>query len=199
LKLWRRWTQEEIAALEQMYTNERVSQEEIEQFFDRRWGAIESKAFSLNLRRPHPSAYHTRQDYFREITTQQQAYFLGLLAADGTITNKDGNYRVDLGLQQQDKALVESFRDALAPGAPIVKNRGCFHVRVGSKEMVNDLARFGIVPRKTYHFDWPQTLPDVFAIPFILGYFDGDGCLSQCTTRRNTNTGNGVFLAVRTF
>ena len=71
------------------------------------------------------------------------------------------------------------FRDAVAPQAVLSYDRHLVRVRVGCKQMVTDLAEYNVIPRKSYNFAWPQKLPRELAIPFLLGYFDGDGCLSR--------------------
>jgi hypothetical protein len=48
---------------------------------------------------------------------------------------------------------------------------------VSSREMVADLSRYGIVPRKTATVGFP-TLPRDLERHFIRGYFDGDGGFS---------------------
>lgn len=53
---------------------------------------------------------------------------------------------------------------------------------IGSQKMVRDLIALGIKPRKSYDLQWPN-IPDAYAIPFLLGYFDGDGSFSSRSSR----------------
>ena len=118
------------------------------------------------------SAVH---DYFSTVTTAEQAYILGLLAADGNVPS--GHPRVTLGLQAKDMRAVEFVRDRLNPAArlsPIADGR--MVLQITSRQMVADLARFGIVPRKSRTLVWPVILGDLQR-PFLLGYFDGDGSM----------------------
>lgn len=139
--------------------------------------AIEKKARSLGLWKRHKNA-DINSRYFRDIASPEQAYFLGLLAADGSISSAPSHYNICLALKRSDADLVTRFRDAVAPGAVPGYDRHLVRVRIGSKEMVADLAEYNIVPRKSYSFNWPQKLSRELAMPFLLGYFDGDGSLS---------------------
>lgn len=47
-------------------------------------------------------------------------------------------------------------------------------VVINSNDMVKDCISHGIVPRKSLILEPPQ-IDKQFYLPFILGYFDGDG------------------------
>ena len=49
-------------------------------------------------------------------------------------------------------------------------------MQVTSRQMVSDLARYGIVPRKSRMLMWPPHLGELQR-PFLTGYFDGDGSM----------------------
>lgn len=145
--------------------------------------AVTKRARALGCWKRHPNAI-IRSRYFQQITTADQAYFLGLLAADGSIDRRESRYTICLALKHSDRGLVERFRDIVAPGAVLGIDRHLVRLRIGCKEMVADLATYGIVPRKSYSLTWPQNLPQEQTAPFLLGYFDGDGCLSRHTSGR---------------
>lgn len=130
----------------------------------------------------------TVHDYFSTVTTAEQAYILGLLAADGNVSS--AHPRVILGLQAKDTPLMEWVRDRLNPGANLsIASRDDFAMlQVTSRQMVADLAKFGIVPRKSRILGWPAQLGDDLLRPFLLGYFDGDG--SACV---RTSTGRPMW------
>lgn len=113
--------------------------------------------------------------YFGDITSADQAYVLGLLAADGNVASV--HPRVSLGLVAKDMRAVEFVRDRLNPAAPLSPAAsGMMVLQISSRQMVADLARFGIVPRKSRTLPWPVQL-DELQRPFLLGYFDGDGSM----------------------
>lgn len=122
-------------------------------------------------------------DYFHEVTTAEQAYVLGVLAADGCVSSE--HPRIVFGQQAKDAGLVEFVRDRLNPGANLsIASRDGFAVlQVTSRQMVLDLAKHGIVPRKSRILGWPSHL-DSLQRPFLLGYFDGDGSMYTPKDRR---------------
>lgn len=138
----------------------------------------------------------TVHDYFTSVQTAEQAYLLGLLAADGNVSGQ--HPRVILGLQAKDIALMEWVRDRLNPAANLsIASRDGFAVlQVTSRQMVTDLAEYGIVPRKSRILAWPHQLGPLLR-PFLLGYFDGDGSAFKASKGRpgwNVCSGSEQFL-----
>ena len=174
----RRWTMEERITLQQMYPDEDIPLDEIVQRLGRTIDAIKLEASKLGLHRAKPNKVRAIRDFFHTIDSDEKSYWLGFLAADGTVVSHRTTYFVQLTLQKKDLAWLTRYRDRLAPEARIVKDRTCFKVTIASKEMVHDLGRWGISPNKTKTLLFPS-LPNKFIIPFILGYFDGDGSLRK--------------------
>jgi hypothetical protein len=168
------WTPAENEQLRQLYINKNISTEYLQSVFGRSANAITKQARFLGLSRYDHQINHS---YFQEITSDDQAYWLGWLAADGCVRFATrGHMSISLELNQRDEEIVRAFAQAVAPGAAIHRSRNAISVRIGSKQMAQDLAKYGVVPKKTETFDWPHALPEAYAMPFILGYFDGDGC-----------------------
>ncbi|SRR6266545_1991606 len=179
------WSQEEIEKLREMYADKGVSSQQLQQMFGRSANAISKQARFLGLVRYDHQINHS---YFKEIKTNEQAYWLGWLASDGSVrVSKLGGLYITLELHQSDEAVVHAFAQAVAPRATIHRSRKAVSIRIGSKRMAQDLAHYGIVPNKTEIYDWPHALSEAVTLPFILGYFDGDGCLyrSQVPFRNN--------------
>lgn len=111
--------------------------------------------------------------YFRGIETAEQAYFLGLLASDGNVSDIDV---ITFGLHRRDEHLVRFMRDKLSPLSTLSESstREFVSFRFTSHPMAVDLARWGVVPRKSRILCWPHDL-GALQRPFLLGYFDGDG------------------------
>lgn len=121
-----------------------------------------------------------RHDYFHRIDRPAQAYVLGLLASDGNV-NSD-RPRIQFAVHEKDRALTEVVRDELAPGSPILmpscRDYKMAKVHFTSPMMCEDLASFGIVPRKSHTLIWPALLPIVFVNSYLLGILDGDGWIT---------------------
>ena len=180
------WSAVDLAELERSYPTDEPQQ--IADRLGRSVSAVYQQARYMGLvGRKFLIVGATVHDYFSAVTTAEQAYILGLLAADGNVSS--AHPRVILGLQAKDVSLMEWVRDRLNPGANLsIASRDDFAVlQVTSRRMVEDLAKFGIVPRKSRTLTWPGQLDDLLR-PFLLGYFDGDG--SACI---RTKTGRPIW------
>ncbi len=168
------WSEAELAELRRSYSTD--DPQEIAARLGRTVSAVYQQARFMGLTgRKFLIVGSTVHDYFSEVTTAEQAYLLGLIAADGNVSS--AHPRVILGLQAKDTPLMEWVRDRLNPGANLsIASRNDFAVlQITSRQMVEDLAKFGIVPRKSRILGWPAQLGDDLLRPFLLGYFDGDG------------------------
>lgn len=167
------WTDAELAELRRCYSAEEPQQ--IAARLGRTVSAVYQQARCMELiSGKYRIVDATIHDYFSAVTTAEQAYVLGLLAADGNVSS--AHPRVIFGLQAKDVPLVEWVRDRLNPEANLsIASRDGFAVlQVTSRQMVSDLAHYGIVPCKSRVLAWPSDL-DTLLRPFLLGYFDGDG------------------------
>jgi len=179
------WSEQDIADLIEMYLDEDIPREQIIARFDCSWKIICHKASALRLRRPHPNTRQVKRDYFKVIDMNEKAYWLGFLAADGAIFSNGRQYSVTLDLQPRDLHWLTRYRDTIAPGAKITRHGDrSYSVCIGSQELVQDLVNLGIGPRKSNTLEWPR-IPEPFVIPFLLGYFDGDGSFSPRASRRD--------------
>jgi hypothetical protein len=144
-----------------------------------------------SFRRICDQIHHT---YFSVVNQPLQAYLLGLLAADGNILERYS--RITMELSVKDYELLTLIRDELAPGYSIRKRVRKEPTRFGtgasgtvtftSREMVADIARFNIGPRKTLTMRWPVNLPMNLAPAYLLGYFDGDGFITSYAASNHT-------------
>lgn len=129
-----------------------------------------------------------RHDYFAALDEPVRAYVAGLLAADGNVLERQR--RVSLELSRRDRELVYFVRDELAPGFPVrerVRPDGIATavLAITSTQLCEDLSRLGITPRKSLTLSWPeQHLGRVSSRLFLLGYFDGDGFITQSRSGR---------------
>jgi hypothetical protein len=179
------WSKQAIVDLMQMYPDEDVSHEQMINHFGCTWKIICHKAAALQLRRSRPNTCRVIRGYFNTIDNDEKAYWLGFLAADGTVYISGRQHTVRLDLQPRDLHWLTRFRDTIAPGAKITQHGDrSYSVSIGSQEMVYDLVSLGITPRKSNTLEWP-CIPEPSVIPFLLGYFDGDGSFTPRSGRRD--------------
>ena len=114
---------------------------------------------------------------FETINTEEKAYWLGFLYADGSVGSNEA--KIELGLAEQDLHQIEKFRDFIGIQNKISyrKNTKSYRFSFRSKSCKEDLIKQGCVPKKSLVLQFPtkEQVPDKFLKDFIRGYFDGDG------------------------
>lgn len=128
-------------------------------------------------------------DYFADITTEHQAYFLGLIAADGCIfVRKKGNNprSLTICLQEEDGLAVLPVlakhlgREVRVSYPPAIQARGWKKrviLQVSSDKLCGDLAKYGVLPNKTKNGVQFPNLPPELVRHYIRGYLDGNGSI----------------------
>lgn len=126
--------------------------------------------------------------YFSNIQTDQQAYWLGFLSADGCICGRNREKETTIQITLKDKEHLEKWKldiECKNPVRPVVINhRTYWTIRHDSALMAQDLSKFGIVPRKSLKLTFPQNIDEHLIPAFIRGYFDGDGCITYSLRKR---------------
>lgn len=132
-----------------------------------------------------------RADYtvFKKIDSEEKAYWLGFLYADGSITYKtEGKkrYVLELSLKYDDMNHLEKFKRFLGASNPITEKKiklgdkvftAC-RLSIHSKRLCEDLIKQGCTPQKSLTLEFPDLQPKW--IPhFLRGYFDGDGTVGE--------------------
>ena len=125
-----------------------------------------------------------KEDYFEIIDTEEKAYFIGFLLADGCIYSpKNQSLSLNLEIGQKDRYILEKLKSELGmvdkkTCIRILKNT-CF-IRFNSNKLCSDLEKSGITPRKTFTAKFPNfdQIPKYLFHHFLRGLFDGDGCIS---------------------
>lgn len=145
-------------------------------------------------------------NYFDNVDTEEKAYFLGLLYADGcnSITPQRYRYNISIALQEEDKEILEKFKDRVTPESKIrqinpkrVGRKILYQLDINNKYMSEKLCSLGLVPRKSLILKFPQWLVNYeLQRHFIRGYYDGDGSIFQCTKGKNAQV---KFNLVSTF
>lgn len=117
--------------------------------------------------------YYFNTSCFKVIDTEEKAYWLGYLMADGHVRcRKGGN---SFCLTSIDYDHLEKFKSFLEHPSDIkLHNNNCYRFEVYSNEVTTDLIKLGIVPRKSFCASIPNIETPLLR-HFIRGVFDGDG------------------------
>lgn len=123
------------------------------------------------------------ESFFNVIDTEEKAYFLGFLTADGNVgirKNSQPVIRMELG--QRDRYILEKLRECLDIDISVKETRkSCCCLRLHSKVMFDDLNKYGIVPNKTGKEKFYRLQDDMMP-HYIRGFFDGDGWVTNTTS-----------------
>ena len=138
----------------------------------------------------HYRKYHHQEDYFDSIDTEDRAYWLGFMFADGYIINNDNRYGQDqfgLSIALEDIEMLYKFQTNIGATNPIhqynrneqTKGQPLCRIQLTSQKTVNDLIRHGCVKQKSNVLQPPLDIPNELIHHFIRGFFDGDGSISK--------------------
>lgn len=136
--------------------------------------------------------FKVNDHYFDVIDNEHKAYWLGLLLADGFLSNSGhATESFGISLSIKDKYILEEFVKDLESTYAVKEYIGkskfensCTDfayakLLIKSKQIFNKLIEYGFTTKKSYDGVVPEEyIPDDLKIHFIRGYFDGNGGLS---------------------
>lgn len=125
------------------------------------------------------------ENYFSEINTQNKAYILGFLMADGNVYERNKSQPcIRMELNIKDKYILQAIRKELKISNKVRYTRkNCCVLSWHSEKMFNDLIKLGVVPNKTGKEIIPN-IPEHLMSHFIRGFFDGDGWCTNTTSHK---------------
>lgn len=135
------------------------------------------------------SIYTVNSIFFNSIDTEEKAYILGFIAADGHID--DIANRITITLMDSDYKLLEKIRDSMESTHPIIRGiiknnpykksnnkvlKQC-SIRINGKVLITPLKEMGLTGKKTYSLNSSimKYIPCNLVRHFLRGYLDGDG------------------------
>lgn len=193
--------------------------------YTQKTGQMKDKSTGQSRRRGTHTQFNSdslKVNYFSEIDLPEKAYWIGMLATDGCVSE---NSRIQLSLDYKDHATVYAFAKALGAvhflkertvinsgSLAASKQSHCSVLRITSQQMALDLMREGITPRKTKTI---QISPCASKYPqaYLRGYLDGDGgvyktnfifcsgselCIDQVRALINSHTGHLLYKKSQT-
>ena len=120
---------------------------------------------------------------FNTIQSENVAYWLGFLAADGSVSAQRTT-RLYIGLARKDREHLSKFLQFIGSDASITdyevkckqKVYPASSISIYSNNICNDLKSYGIIPDKSHiNYNFLENIPQEYQFAFICGYFDGDG------------------------
>lgn len=185
------WTEDMESTLIRMYPT--ASRLELEQEFDLPNHAIRTKARKLGLQNvvrhqlsgKSKSENSSSCDYkFFDTWTNDSAYVLGFLFADGSVTKRQCD--VVIAVAEQDECVLHYINKVTKNKRKLFYKEaqtdrlGIYHSKsvwatLSNRLLVNKLMSVGMLPGKTRRDDPFPDIPITYMPHFVRGYFDGDG------------------------
>lgn len=169
----------------------------------------ELKALHIPIRnRSEAARVRLNENYFETIDTEEKAYWLGFIAADGCINTK----ALSIALKGQDSTHLQKFLNAIQFKGKIYtydvklndKTFPACSISIQNKKLIDDLGNLGIFPRKsmTYIPVFDKVVENLHP-HFWRGMIDGDGHLVSNVVNNSKSIGltcnEHVALAFREF
>ena len=133
--------------------------------------------------------YSYNKDVFKVIDTEEKAYWLGFIYADGYIVNGikgKNNDSLGITLSNKDKEHIEKFKKSIDSNHPIRIYKSKYgsnsaRIIIQDEELVADLIELGVLRNKSLILKFPTTdvVDKSLIYHFIRGYFDGDGSFKK--------------------
>lgn len=150
------------------------------------------------------------EDYFECIDTEEKAYFLGFIMADGNVYRyDDGRLQFSIKLKSTDKDIIYKFAECVK----FDRNKIIFRtskrketitssveIKTYNIAFCKNLIKHGIDIRKSGNENIPKTVPKNLLKHFIRGFVDGDGSLT-CNNKRSVfnvcSTNENMILEIQ--
>lgn len=192
-KAWRmgimlkyRWSNEEDDFLKKNYL--KMTYEKLGKQIGRKRSAVQHRCRKLGLIKSYSSfKKQLNSDFFSIIDTEEKAYWLGFICADGCVSfNKNTNsYNFKITLQRRDSEFLNKFIQSIEGKFELkfktakIKNSDKIYetceVCFKDKKFTSDLLQY-FQTNKTEYLRIPQQIPSHLIRHFIRGFSDGDGC-----------------------
>ena len=142
----------------------------------------------LRSNRINSRKYKVDDNFFHDINTEEKAYWLGFIYADGFLTKAETKCKsIGISIKSSDIEHLNKFNNSIHSNYPIhiykvssgynLNSEYC-RVIIRSDVMYDDLVNNGVYEHKSLILNPPNNVPQNLIRHFIRGYMDGDGTIS---------------------
>lgn len=139
--------------------------------------------------------YYLDESYFSDIDSQEKAYWLGYIFADGYVSSTEGKR---FGVTSKDIDHLEKLRDHLSSTYPVniytaetTYGEATYgRLLVSSDRVYDDLVSLGCVEHKSKTL-LPPIIKKELERHFLRGFYDGDGSIAK-----SKNSASGYKLSI---
>lgn len=151
------------------------------------------KKFNMKSYNYHNMIKHNA-DKFSSVKTEEDAYWLGFIYADGYVSDKND---FEVSLKKSDYKHLEKLRSYLELSTPVSVDSFRCRLTYRNKILVDNLKDLGVLPRKSLLLKFPyDKIPFNLMRHFIRGYFDGDGHVGIYSKQRKTKISKIVNISL---
>ena len=196
------WTDEQVAYIINKYLNENYTLKQLGKEFNCSYSTIRNLLNKHKIKsRGNKQGYPRDEFYFNKIDTEEKAYWLGFLYADGCVHSN--NYEISVNIT--DKEHIEKFKTAIKAFNHSItetqdkrfKNaKTLYQFSIKDKQLHQDLIKWGCIPQKSLLINKIPNIPRDYISHFLRGYFDGDGSLYYL---QGTNNYRISFIGTKDF
>jgi intein/homing endonuclease len=181
----KRLTPEQKAEMIELYTSGQIK---VPKKLDEKYNIFPGSCYNLLKRRgliKYSIADQLRcfnENYFDKIESEKQAYFLGLIAADGTVSSSKNTISITLKVEDGLYLLEELKKEISSTGKISIYNdkrdnyvrKPMCMMQFTSMHTKTVFCELGISPNKTSNLCYPKINKELDR-HFIRGFIDGDG------------------------
>lgn len=133
--------------------------------------------------------------YFNKIDCDTKAYFIGFIAADGSLVKRksDNSIALSITINKKDKLILDTLKNCIGCENPVsfLKSNDLVRFVIQNKQISDDLQTYGIEPNKSLTMpSIIHKIPKEYRKAFLRGYFDGDGSVFK-------NSKNKYYITIR--
>ena len=196
------WTDEQVAYIINKYLNENYTLKQLGKEFNCSYSTIRNLLNKHKIKsRGNKQGYPRDEFYFNKIDTEEKAYWLGFLYADGCVHSN--NYEISVNIT--DREHIEKFKTAIKAFNHNITEiqdkrfqnaKTLYQFSIKDKQLHQDLIKWGCIPQKSLLINKIPNIPRDYVSHFLRGYFDGDGSLHYL---RGTNNYRISFVGTKDF
>ena len=196
------WTDEQVAYIINKYLNENYTLKQLGKEFNCSYPTIRNLLNKHKIKsRGNKQGYPRDEFYFNKIDTEEKAYWLGFLYADGCVHSN--NYEISVNITDREhvekfKAAIKAFNHNITEiqDKRFQNAKTLYQFSIRDKQLHQDLIKWGCIPQKSLLINKIPNIPRDYVSHFLRGYFDGDGSLHYL---RGTNNYRISFVGTKDF
>ena len=196
------WTDEQVAYIINKYLNENYTLKQLGKEFNCSYPTIRNLLNKHKIKsRGNKQGYPRDEFYFNKIDTEEKAYWLGFLYADGCVHSN--NYEISVNITDREhvekfKTAIKAFNHSIAEiqDKRFQNAKTLYQFSIRDKQLHQDLIKWGCIPQKSLLINKIPNIPRDYVSHFLRGYFDGDGSLHYL---RGTNNYRISFVGTKDF